>query len=211
MRSKKRIVWILLADYSLILGSYLILAYTGVFRFSLDQLEDLYTLNFFIRHGAIVLIIIGYFLVLFPVFTLSTNFPIISITLRENLKALMKLLMKPWMKGKDFHPLFNRIFFPLLAVIPPIVIAFGTQNETLLVSITGSIPGVGVQYVIPATLAFAGKYVIIKKYGKGKYLNQHRSPFSHVIFFVFVMIWTGISWILIITDDAVKIANHEFI
>ncbi len=31
---------------------------------------------------------IHYFLSLFPVFTLSTNFPIIAITLRNNLKSL---------------------------------------------------------------------------------------------------------------------------
>ena len=31
---------------------------------------------------------IHYFLSLFPVFTLSTNFPIIAITLRNNLKGL---------------------------------------------------------------------------------------------------------------------------
>ena len=211
MRSKKHITGILLSDYSLILTFYLILSYTGAFRFSNSELLDLYTLNFFTRHGQIVLVIIGYFLVLFPVFTLSTNFPIISITLRENLKALVKVLMKPWLKGRDFRPFIDRFFFPLLAIIPPILLAFATQNETLLVSITGSIPGVGVQYVIPATLAFAGKYVIVKKYGKGKYLNKHRSLFGHVIFFVLVMIWTVISWILIITDDALKIANHTFL
>ena len=211
MRSKRHITRILLSDYGLILTFYLVLSYTGAFRFSYDTLEDLYTLNFFTRHGAIVLVIIGYFLVLFPVFTLSTNFPIISITLRENLKALVKVLMKPWMKGRDFHPLFDRIFFPLLAIVPPILMAFATQNETLLVSITGSIPGVGVQYVIPATLAFAGKYVIVKKYGKGRYLNKHRSLFGHVIFFVLVMVWTVISWILIITDDAIKIAKDQFL
>jgi len=66
---------------------YVLLAFTGIFAFT--ELNDLYTLNFApVKGEAWYLAVIHYFLSLFPVFTLSTNFPIITITLRNNLKAL---------------------------------------------------------------------------------------------------------------------------
>ena len=74
-------------DYAVILGFYALLAFTGIFAF--EELNDLYTLNFQPQPGEPWFMkAIHYFLSLFPVFTLSTNFPIIAITLRNNLKAL---------------------------------------------------------------------------------------------------------------------------
>jgi hypothetical protein len=53
--------------------------------------EDLYTLNFQPNeqgHQVVTNVkFFEYFLALFPVFTLSTNFPIIGITLRNNLQV----------------------------------------------------------------------------------------------------------------------------
>ena len=155
-----------------------------------------------------MLVILGYYLALFPVFTLSTNFPIISITLRENLKALFRLVLAKWYGSKPFPFLVDRIFFPLLALIPPLAIAFGTTNVEVLVSITGSFPGVGVQYVIPATLAFAGQYAIKKKFRT--YDNKHRSPFGYRAFLVVVFVWTIVSIGFIIADDIIKIINGTF-
>ena len=76
-----------MSDYVLILAFYLLLAFTGIFAF--EEINDLYTLNFQPKPGEPwYLATIHYFLSLFPVFTLSTNFPIIAITLRNNLKTL---------------------------------------------------------------------------------------------------------------------------
>ena len=62
----------------------------------------------------------------------SANFPIIAITLRNNLKQLLTR------KDKPFHPTFDRFFFPLIAIGPPILVAFFTENVKFLVSFTGS-------------------------------------------------------------------------
>lgn len=210
MKSKKNVLFMTFADFSLILFSYLLLTYTSAFRFT--TLQDLYTLNFFHSSAThiTVRVVLGYYLALFPVFTLSTNFPIISITLRENLKALFRALLKRWYGDRDFNFVISRILFPLLAIIPPILIAFATQNVEALVSITGSFPGVGVQYIIPVTLAIAAKRVIQKEFSVN-YSNKHRSIFSYWPIFVFVGIWTIVSFLLIIIDDALKIKNGNFI
>ena len=98
--------------------------------------------------------------------------------------------------------------FPILAIFPPILVAFGTTNLEVLVSITGSFPGVGVQYIIPAALAYAGRYVIKKKYKK--YENKHRSPFGCLVFIVFILIWAAVCVVFIIVDDAIKIKDGTF-
>ena len=71
------------SDYFLIASFYLLLAITGIFAFK--QVDDLYTLDFSphcIKGENIFIIMIKYFLAFFPVFTLSTSFPKIAITLR---------------------------------------------------------------------------------------------------------------------------------
>jgi amino acid permease len=84
---KRNINWLIASDFLLVLMFYMLLAFTGIFAFS--ELNDLYTLNFAPVKGEVwYLAVVHYFLSLFPVFTLSTNFPIITITLRNNLKAL---------------------------------------------------------------------------------------------------------------------------
>ena len=216
MRTKRGIFWLILVDFVLILAFYLLLAFTGSFLFTYKDLLDIYTLNFFQEYGPLdpvgerVLSVIGYYLALFPVFTLSTNFPIISITLRENLKALARIVFKHCIGDKPFPWLIDHILFPFMAILPPLGIAFATTNIEVLVSITGSFPGVGVQYVIPATLAFAGKYIITRKLNV-EYHNKHKSPFSHIVFFVIIILWTAISIVLIIADDVIKIKNGTFL
>ena len=75
------------ADYIVILLFYFLLAFTGIFAF--EEINDLYTLNFQPDpEEPWYMKVIHYFLSLFPVFTLSTNFPIIAITLRNNLQTL---------------------------------------------------------------------------------------------------------------------------
>ena len=214
MTSKKRVFPLILTDIFLVLTLYLLLAYTGSFLYAQGDINDLYTLNFFttqfsikLSSGKQLLSLLGYYLALFPVFSLSSNFPIISITLRENLKELTLILFKRCNGDRPFHWVINRFFFPILAVGPPLVIAFGTTNVQLLVSVTGAYFGVFVQYIIPATLAFAAKYIITKRMGLN-YRNKHKTPFSHVGFLILVFIWTAASLVVIISEDVVKIVNH---
>lgn len=84
---KKNIYNLILTDYIVILLFYCLLSLTGIFTFK--EINDLYTLNFQPKEGeAWYLATVHYFLSLFPVFTLSSSFPIIAITLTNNLKAL---------------------------------------------------------------------------------------------------------------------------
>ena len=84
---KKNINTLVFADYFIILLFYFLLAFTGIFAF--EEINDLYTLNFQPDpEEPWYMKVIHYFLSLFPVFTLSTNFPIIAITLRNNLQTL---------------------------------------------------------------------------------------------------------------------------
>lgn len=106
----------LAVDYVLIASFYLLLALTGVFAF--PHLDELYTLVFNPRCSAssiedsLLMRIIGYFLALFPVFTLSTSFPIIAITLRNNLQNAIfgsNLASYPWA--------VQHLLFPTLSVV----------------------------------------------------------------------------------------------
>lgn len=75
------------------------------------------------------------FLLLFPVFTLSTNFPIIAITLRNNLKGLFLR------ETRRYSFFTSRCLFPLLAIIPPTIVGLVTSNVEFLVGITGAYAG----------------------------------------------------------------------
>ncbi|KAF8771314.1 Transmembrane protein 104 like protein [Argiope bruennichi] len=135
------------ADYLLILLFYVLLSFTGIFAF--EHPNSLYTLNFEPQNcnssstGESIIpenfAFLRYFLALFPVFTLSTNFPIIAITLRNNLKSVC-------LKDNKRYSFFvDRILFPLLAIIPPIAIALVTEDLTVLVGVTGSYAGAAIQ------------------------------------------------------------------
>ena len=162
-------------------------------------MEDVYTLNFF-NIGADP---ISYYLALFPVFTLSTNFPIIGITLRENLKSLYRYIkcLVPSLSNRYpivDHWIIDKVLFPLIAIFPPLVIAFFTMNVELLVGITGSYAGVCVQYLIPVGLVFASRRVITRE--RGEYKNPHKSPFSHWLLLIGVIVWSVICLILVTID-----------
>ena len=177
MKNKSRITQLFVADFAIVLVFYALLSFTAIFAFRVEELKDLYTLNFWGNSGKFA----GYFLALFPVFTLSTNFPIISITLRDNLKNLFHREESPYPWVVD------RIVFPLVTITLPIAVAFITQNLEILVGVTGSYAGAGVQYVIPACLAYCGRKKIIEL--TGYYDNQHTSPFASRLWIMFVIGW----------------------
>jgi hypothetical protein len=157
------------------------LAFTGIFAFS--ELNDLYTLNFQPTKGeAWYLAVIHYFLSLFPVFTLSTNFPIITITLRNNLKALFLT------EGRRYSWWTRSCLFPLLALIPPVGVAFLTNSLEFLVGITGSYAGAGIQYIVPAFLVHLSRRTTRPAVGVGV-VNPHESwCLSYQKFYIFQLI-----------------------
>ena len=88
IRQKNHLSKLLLLDYVLILAFYLVLALTGIFAF--EEINNLYTLNFQPEtDDPRYLTTIHYLLSLFPVFTLSANFPIIAMSLQSNLKTFL--------------------------------------------------------------------------------------------------------------------------
>ena len=66
------------------------------------------------------------FLSLFPVFTISTNFPIIALTLSNNLKALFLR------EGRTYPYMVRHLLFPVLALLPPTCVAMATHSLELL-------------------------------------------------------------------------------
>ena len=200
MRGKKWVYLMLAGDFATTLLFYLLLTITGSFAFKSCNMRELYTLDFFRPGDGTFLLIIGTYLALFPVFTLSTNFPIIAVTLRENLKSLARLVLKLLKIEKDIPKLVNIFLFPILALIPPLIISYATQQDDLLVSITGSFPGVGVQYVIPAALVLMGRYTLKKKFGS--YDNKYKSPVSHFILVGVILAWSFASVVLIIVKTS---------
>jgi len=192
IKNKSAIATIMASDYILIAVFYLALSYTGIFAF--PAVPDLFTLAFQPQPGtnpSLPLKIADYFLELFPVFTLSTNFPIIAITLRNNLETMITDL--PYFSNMSTTT--RRLLFPLLATVPPTLVALGTENLGILVTITGAYAGAGIQYVIPCCVVFLAR----KKLNKlGQNLNTHfdnplASVFKHSVFVFIVLAWSALA------------------
>jgi hypothetical protein len=172
-------------DYLSICCFYLLLAMTGSFAF--ETLDDLYTLNFIPTESdtsGVFMEIAKYFLGAFPLFTLSTSFPIIAITLQNNLKSLFLDINVI----ERYNFFVRRLVFPTLAVVPPILVAFSTHNLRSLVAFTGSYAGVLIQYIIPACLVYFARQHCTRNIGN--YDNKYASPFKHVFWFMFVIGWS---------------------
>jgi hypothetical protein len=187
IQPRNRLFGVFVVIFALVLGFYMLLSLTAVFRFSSHELKDLYTLNFQHYHVPFI----SYFLALFPVFTLSANFPIIAITLRNNLKTLLQDRIR------FRSPLFDKLFFLLLAVVPPILVAFFTENVGFLVGFTGSYAGVGIQYVTPAMLCLYARRKAKATFVKSNSENKHVSWFAKQYWIYFVCAWAAASVALV--------------
>lgn len=194
IRDKKGLFTKLSADYLLIGSFYLFLAVTGTFAFA--HLKELYTLNFIpsAKQSDLPLEIIEYFLALFPVFTLSASFPIIAITLRNNLEILfmgsnLQTTNPDSANNGLCQFLLRRFAFPLLAILPPIIVTYFTDSLDSLVSFTGSYAGTGIQYIIPIALVWQARKTCRTILGQG-IVNDYRSPFQSVFWLLFVLVWS---------------------
>ena len=113
------------------------------------------------------------------------------------------------MGDKPFPLLVNYLLFPTLAVFPPLAIAFATAKIVFMASIIGALLGTWLQYTFPATFLLAGKYIITKKL-KIEYRNKYTSPFSHIFFVIFSIVWTMVSVLIVVAEDVLKIKHHTF-
>ncbi|XP_015675342.1 transmembrane protein 104 [Protobothrops mucrosquamatus] len=191
---KKHVNKLVLLDYVLILGFYSLLSFTAIYCFRNGTLMDMYTLNF-TNCDIVNIAFIRYFLGLFPVFTISTNFPIIAVTLRNNWKTLFHR------EGGTYPWVVDRIFFPVITLIPPIVVAFCTHDLESLVGITGAYAGNGIQYIIPAFLAYYSRKETRTTF-RNSALNKHLSPFRHTFWIGFVLLW-GLFCFLFVTANII--------
>ncbi|KRT85192.1 Amino acid transporter [Oryctes borbonicus] len=188
---KQRVIRQLGFDYILICAFYLLLALTGTFAFK--ELYDLYTLNFVPGpDSSIFMKILMYYLSLFPVFTLSTSFPIIALTLQNNLKA--RFLDLNTLEHYNF--VLRRLTFPTIAVIPPVLVALYTHNLHTLVKFTGAYAGACIQYFIPAFLVLFARKQCQRDLGSS--LNKYGSMFRSLFWIVLVICW-GIVCIILVT------------
>ncbi|XP_062887030.1 transmembrane protein 104-like [Mobula hypostoma] len=196
---KKHMNTLVLVDYVLILAFYSLLSFTAIFCFS--NLKDMYTLNFTSNCDVVSVPFIRYFLGLFPVFTISTNFPIIAVTLRNNWKTVFHREggMYPW--------LIDRIVFPLITIIPAILVAFCTHDLETLVGITGSYAGTGIQYIIPACLVHFSRKDTELVFGSHAQ-NKHSSPFKHTFWVVFVLVWSMSCFIFVTANIVLTETKH---
>jgi hypothetical protein len=205
MARKEKFTKILVGAYSLIMVFYLLNSFSATFAFG-DDLKDFYTLNFLPEYeNTTFLKIIGYYLSLFPVFTISASFPVIGITLRNNLKSLYFLASKGANMSTDqLSPLqsyFVSIGLPLITLAPPLAISLITLDIQLLVGITGSYAGVAIQYVIPCLLVYFGRREAIRTFRcnwQGK--HSYGSPFKSRYWVFFLLLWANISVIFVTLD-----------
>lgn len=183
----------LATDYCLICLFYLLLALTGSFAF--EDLKNLYTLNFIpssSEHHNWFIQIIYYFLAAFPIFTLSTSFPIIAITLQNNLKALFLDATYP----HRYNFFQRRLAFPTLAIVPPTILAFCTHDLRSLVEYTGAYGGACIQYFIPTFLVFSARKSCKRVFGADM-RNKYASPFTSNYWLLFLLLWAVMSTIIV--------------
>lgn len=187
-------------DYALICTFYLCLALTGAFAFA--NLEDLYTLNFVPSQdeSSVLLKFVEYFLTLFPVFTLSASFPIIAITLRNNLQTLFL----DTARYDSYHFVLRRVLFPLLAIVPPVLVTYFTDSVSSLVSFTGSYAGTGIQYIIPIVLVHSARRTCTQLLGQG-IVNEYRSPFRSPLWLIGVFCWAVTCVVLVTVNFLVNL------
>ncbi|RLO01735.1 hypothetical protein DYB28_007284 [Aphanomyces astaci] len=145
---------------------YVVLSCSAAFRYLPQDIQDVYTLNFTSYPNAFI----AYFLSLFPVFTLSTSFPIIAITLRENLRTLFH--------ANSSQHVSDMTMFGLLAIVPPLVIAFFTEDVGMLVGVTGAYAGLAIQWVIPASFVYCLRQRLVDVGVALKLQGAPKNPFA---------------------------------
>lgn len=207
MNRKKKYLTIFISAYSCIMVFYFLVSYTGAYAFG-KNLEDFYTLNFLpdrsqSNNQSVFLKIIDYYLSLFPVFTISASFPIIAITLRNNLKSLYFFIKPEAVTTRKSY--FINYGLPLITLIPPLGISLITLDLQFLVGITGSYAGVAIQYIIPSCLVYFGRRVAIRTY-RVNFQKEHSysSPFSSKYWVYFVLLWSNLAVIFVTVNHIIS-------
>lgn len=202
---------------------------------------DVYTLNFFHDNqtGNVFYNFIDYFLALFPVFTLTSSYIIIAITLTNNIKVLLKIIASYLnlnqrqlndnlnsendllLDNTSFNEItsqqshlnnflnfeqsnekkiFNKIILPTIVIAFPTLLSFFIDNVLLLASITGSYPGVSVQFIIPSILVIGARNYY-KKYTNSLNITPKNPNFFYHWFWPYIIIVWAIFAIIIVSTN----------
>eukprot|EP01130_Rhizamoeba_saxonica_P005635 TRINITY_DN2246_c0_g1_i5.p1 TRINITY_DN2246_c0_g1~~TRINITY_DN2246_c0_g1_i5.p1 ORF type:complete len:362 (-),score=35.29 TRINITY_DN2246_c0_g1_i5:49-1134(-) len=215
INSKKRIFRLFGGDFFTIYLTYISLCVTAVLAFGLNtnptclphpgppcKIQDSYIFNF----ASYRINFIAIFLQLFPVFTLSSNFPMIAITMRNNLKKLVKI-------GENWErqTLLN-IIYSFVCVIPAMLLAALLRNNlNKLVEINGSYCGLCIMFLFPTFIVMFARRKAHKLWGS-QYVNPYRSPFKGTFWVVFMFVCSAAALSFVIYRQVVSIiddANHH--
>ncbi|GLE04372.1 hypothetical protein PINS_up013302 [Pythium insidiosum] len=191
---KSKVGYVMAGAFVAVLGVYLLLCVSATFRFQPDEIDDVYTLNF--KRYPVRLV--AYFLSLFPVCTLSANFPLICITLRENLRTLAHNLSSSSTDARDHETagtglsgFFARHIYAFVAIVPPLVVALFTEDVSMLVGFTGAYAGLGIQWVVPTALVWCLRRRLAAA------SNPFASPFAHSAWLYMAFALSGAAVVLI--------------
>ncbi|EEY67982.1 uncharacterized protein PITG_18046 [Phytophthora infestans T30-4] len=176
---------------------------------------DVYTLNF--KNYPVQAF--GYFLSLFPVFTLSASFPLICITLRENIRHLATNMngssapSDAAFPSRGLYGFLETNMYALVALLPPLVVAFFTEDVSMLVGFTGAYAGLGIQWIVPTFLVFCLRRRLATEWKQMHPMevavtrpgppaargnkNRFASPFAHQSWLYMVLAFSVVSVVLI--------------
>uniref|UniRef100_H3AS47 Amino acid transporter transmembrane domain-containing protein n=1 Tax=Latimeria chalumnae TaxID=7897 RepID=H3AS47_LATCH len=177
---------------------YAMLSVTVIFTFENDKIQPVVLLNFS-DCSIIPILFFLYFLGLYTTFKVSAVFPLNAVTLRDNLKAMFSHLQcsRVWV--------VERLVFPLVAIIPPVVIALATHNIEMIVGVTGSYAVTVIQFVIPPLLVYFSRKNAREMFGKDVQIG-HASPFQHIFWIVLTLIFAAFI-LTVVTKMANKISG----
>ena len=187
-RGKKKLVRWLSLDYAFIWAFYLLLCYSAMFAFGgkLRQhcspkpgppcrIQDIYLLNFEANKARWL----ADYLLLFPVFVCGSSYPLIAITLRNNLRALWAQLRGDGDgAGDDVLDAGSAAKWSLLAAFPPILVAAlpGVDAGTLI-AYTGGYAGLVIMFYVPCALVWRSRERAADVFGANT-RNPFKSPFA---------------------------------
>ncbi|UMM40262.1 hypothetical protein L5515_016957 [Caenorhabditis briggsae] len=225
MRTKENVFGKIAVVYGIVGVFYFTLSLTGAFAF--EHVQDIYTLNFLHDDNtSLVYSIIDYFLALFPIITLTSSYPIIALTLINNFKVVKDILCPKTgqeneslleadnqiedndtddeREARNGNPARNEktifdVLVPTLVLALPTFLSLLTDDMLLLASITGSFPGVAVQFAIPCLLVTAAR-----KHARSV-LNfpvprKNNSPFQSPFWIMLISSWAGFSMIMVLLN-----------
>ncbi|KAG6623352.1 Transmembrane protein [Phytophthora cinnamomi] len=211
---KSKVGVVLASAFMAVLSVYFVLCASATFRFLPEDVEDVYTLNFkdYPVHA------FGYFLSLFPVFTLSASFPLICITLRENIRHLASSMVESTptsdtTASTGLYGFLESNMYALVALLPPLVVAFFTEDVSMLVGFTGAYAGLGIQWIVPTFLVFCLRRRLTLEWKQMHPMevavtrpgtpaargnrNRFASPFAHQAWLYMVLAFSLVSVVLI--------------